>query len=263
MAKKVKLRVTKLEDLGEILDMKVRDMYEPDEDGDGYVLHAEELPELHARLTGTETALAKERDDHKATTKRLKLYGDADPAVVRDLMARESEIINAKKIGDGKLNEVVASMNKEFDRERTTLREQLAAITAERDDFHGTLRRTSIERALEQAFNKASGRANYLDDVKLRADQFDIFDGDKVYMKDADGQPRRHPKEGARFYTPEDFVADRAKDKPDWFAPSGGGSTGQGGQRNTQQAAGTVSRDDPNSILANLDKVAKGEVVIQ
>lgn len=224
--------------------------------GDVFELQVEGLPDVD----GLTKALSREREDHKKTRTALKGFEGVDPEEYKTLKGKQAEIEQQAKIQDGKLHEVVQTMQKEFEKEREAFRIEREALVTDRDGARKTLKLRDVEAALEKEYVKAKGKPEYLDDLKLRADLFDVFDG-KVLMRDDDGSPKRHPKEALRFYEPADYVADMGKQKPGWFEGSGGG--GSNGGRTPGPLRGVIDRNDQGAVLANLADLAAGKVNAQ
>lgn len=261
---KAKLKIKSLDELGELKDKKLSELYSQDGEELSAAGVFEDLMDV-AGVAGLNDALGKARkeaDTHRKALKGFEL--DGKPISVdkyRELLGKESELDQKLKLSEGKVNEVVATQAKEFDKERGAWRTERETIASENAKLKRQIINDTVKRSLRDAFIKAKGRAEYADDVERRADEFGVFDN-RVYRIDDDGEsPKRHPKESLRYYEPDDFMADMVKVKPGWFEGSGGG--GAGGGDKTRPSLGVISRDDPAAVLANIDGLAAGKVQAQ
>lgn len=226
-------------------------------DGGKYRLPVKGLPDV----SGVASALAKERSEHKATKQKLEKIGDLDVDAARTALAELEELKRQKAAGTTTAaeNQQIRDLTKQLEQLNTRV---TAAETKEREAAQ-KLVRTTVENALKEAAIGSGVQKQYLDDVCLRAGLFgmnpDAEDTDNpVIMVNAKGEP---VLDGGRLVTPQVWLEGRmAKEKPGWFAESGGG-----GARGSRSLAGraVVSRDDSASVLANIKSIAEGKTQVQ
>jgi hypothetical protein len=202
--------------------------------------------------------VAEFRDNNIALTKKLEelttRFDGVDPDVFRDLSAKALEARGKKLIDAGKVDELVAervgAMKTEHDKVVTGLTAKQAALT-------GQLEGLVIDGALRDAASKAGVRPTAIDDVLLRGRSvFKLQDGRAVPM---DGDKPIYGKSGDPMPIAE-WVGGLSASAPHLFEASTGG--GARGASPGGGAAGTIARDDAKGFLANLDKIAKGEVKV-
>lgn len=221
---------------------------------------------------GDISALRKEREKAKGLAAEIKsireAIGDATPQDLRKLKARLEELETERELAGKSAEERMRHEAEKIARERQREREQYQAdlqkAAAERDEARTVLKRERITNALTRAASKVGVRDAYVDDVLLRAADFDEVDGQIVALEQVDGErhPRRHPDDPRKYMDPEAYLASMRNAKPDWYRANAGGGAGGGEGRRQAGTVRTVSRTDNAGILANLDAMARGEVVL-
>ncbi|WP_051044623.1 hypothetical protein [Methylobacterium sp. B1] len=195
------------------------------------------------RLNG---ALAKERNDHRATREKLRAFGELDPERTRQVMDRIGDLGEWDEVerklhrldGDGSTPKEEAAIQARIDaevqrRERaikaplerqiTQLTEARAEIERERDEARGTLRGRAIADALREAAGKARIIPSAVEDVLLAGERvFDLDEQGRVVTKDNVGV--------APGLTPDAWLTDLQEKRPHWWPTSeGAGSRGNRG----------------------------------
>jgi len=181
-------------------------------------------------------------------------YDGIDPEEARTLLDRARKERDRKLIDAGKVDELVteriAPMKANFESQLTALTESNRSLTSQ-------LEGVRIDGAIRDAATKAGARPEAIEDFLYRGRQiFRLQDGQAVPM---DGDKIIYGKNGGPMEITE-WVTGLTERAPHLFAASTGG--GARPDRGPARPAGTISRDDANGFLANLDKIAKGEVKV-
>lgn len=231
--------------------------------GDVYVLDVDGAPDT----TGLEATLKKLRAREKELDAKLKAFDGVDPEQYRTLLEEKDKLEQERALKGASEEERLAILLKpERDRyqsDRQAWEKEKAKILAERDAANQSYRRHRIKSELLAAARDAKVKSQFHDDLELRVDLFDLVDDNVVAVETIDGerQPRRSPKDSMRHMTPIEFIeTDIAKLKPDWFEPAAGGGAGGGGRPAAR--AGVISRTDQAGFLANVGRIANGEVQV-
>ena len=229
-----------------------------------FELTAVEGVKTQADIDRVQTALVKERADHKAVKDKLVAFGDVDPATLpvmqEELAEAKAKLEAVTAEGKDKIEAVQAQIDAAIaravgpvTRDKDALARQLetvkktvsdkdaeiAAVKAEQQQEH-------VRNALRDAVIAAKVVPTAIDDAVLVGEtMFELVNG-KLVTKDKDGlTPGLNPKEWAK---------DMEEKRPHWFAPSVGGGA-QGGK-----GGGTSVKDNPWSAAGwNLTK--QGQVV--
>lgn len=212
----------------------------------------EEIPEAHRELfseqggkfvltgiTGVktqedinrlQTALTKERDDHKATKASLGTWGELKhDEVVKQLdRVAELEAAAGDKIDDVKLDEMAATRARTivapFERENKKLNDANAQLTSQIQGFQTQIDRRTITDSVSKALDgaKVTDPGSREDAVMLAGAMFEITEDRKVLTKDGVGVT---PGVDAKLWLDE-----MQPKRPNWFGPTQGagakGSTG-------------------------------------
>lgn len=213
----------------------------------------DEIPEQHRdlfterngqwELTGVEgiktqadvdrlqTALNKERSDHKETKTSLDKFNGLDPDEVH---AQLDKIPALEAAASGKAQELDEAQRRQL---LAPLERQIANLTKERDDavverdsLKGERRSDKIRAALTDAAVKGKIIDTALDDVLLYGERvFDLNEDGSIIVKDGVGF--------TPGIDPNSWLQDMQAKRPHWWPPSqGGGAGGSGG----------VGSDGPN-----------------
>lgn len=195
-----------------------------------------------ADIDRVQTALSKERTDHKSTRETLskwdalKLDPDKVPAALEELEEVKAQLATATK--DGKVDEnavqerIEAAVNRAvgpLQRDKTATERQLAAkekVIAEKEaeigTLNGNIKRSKIEGVLRDNAVAAKVLATAIDDaVMVGILHFEEVNG-KYVTKDANGI--------TPGLAPAEWYKDMQEKRPHWWPPSvGGGSRGGSG----------------------------------
>ena len=147
----------------------------------------------------------------------------------------------------GITSEALDAMRADIDKEYQPLKDQLATLQGENhtlklvDKVHGIMAENGVLASKVSALYRLEGEA------------FDLTD---------DGVPMLKDNPGGDIGK---FVADTLSEKyPEWF--EGSGSSGGGAPKSIPGGSGrvgTIAADDGDSFLANVDKIATGEVQVR
>ena len=217
---KLKLVVEKLDEI----DSKYHDLY-TEKDGK-YEFSGVEGMKTQADIDRLQTALKKERDDHKATKEKLKGLPDKTvDEIVADL-DRIPELEAAAK-GAGNVDELVEakiqSRLKPIERERDKYKKELDEASAQVTAYQGKERTRTIQDAVRTAIGKQQGfQQSAIEDALIIGERvFEIDDAGHVVTKDGVGV--------TPGISAEVWLTEVQTSRPHWWASSQGG--GAGGNR--------------------------------
>jgi hypothetical protein len=205
------------------------------ERGGKYEFSGVEGMKTQADVERVQTALAKERADHKSVKDQLaSITAGRKPDEVVALLDKipELEAAAAGKIDDEKLNSIVegriksrlAPLERELGQVKTSLAEKDQII----DGYKGKDRTRMIHDAVRNAANGAKIIPEALDDAILLADRiFEVDEAGKVVAKDGVGV--------TPGIDPSVWFTDLQTKRPHWWGASFGG--GAGGNRQGAGAA--------------------------
>jgi hypothetical protein len=264
---------------------------------------AEEIPEGYAdlyternghwELTGVEgvktqadidrvqSALVKERTDHKATKAALAPFEGLDVESIvanqhklEEVTAQLEAINKDGRVDEAKLEPIIAARIKQavspLERDKQNLERQLDAqrkVVAEKEGEVVNLRTSitseNIERAVRDAATQEKVLATALDDVSLRASRvFEKTEDGRIITKDVNGV--------VPGLTPREWLKDMQDKAPHWWPASvGGGSQGgpnnrgtYGGANNPWSKAGW-SLTKQGALVRQLGEAKAAEVAAQ
>jgi hypothetical protein len=180
-----------------------------------------------ADIDRLQTALVKERTDHKQTKDKFAPFAELDITEVQAKLDRipELEVAAAGKLDDTKINEIVETRIKTriapIERERDKLKGVVAEKDQEITGFKQKDKQRNITSAIQTAARKAGVVDTAIDDAVILAERvFDVDDAGNVTVKDNVG------------YTPgvdpTVWFSELQPRRPHWW----GGSTGGGAKGN-------------------------------
>lgn len=220
---KLKAVVEKLDEV----DSKYHELYE--EKNGKWELTGVEGMRTEADVTRLQSALTKERGDHKATKETLKKFDGLDADEVREKLDKIPELEEAAKgkLDDAKINELVekrvTSRVASVEREKKKLETDLHTANKSIEDFQRRERTGKITEAVRAAATKAQLVPSAIDDA--------IILSERVLDIDETGNISVKPGSGFTEGVGVDILFTELKEKrPHWWpASSGGGSRGGGG----------------------------------
>jgi hypothetical protein len=234
------------------VDEKYHDLY-TEKDGK-FELTGVEGMKTKADVDRLQTALTKERADHKNLKERVKLLGDRKIEDVIVELDRIPELEAAAK-GDKNVDELVEAKLRAkivpVERERDKYAKELEEAKATIGSYESASRVRKIHDSIRSAVGKQQGfqKSAIEDAVTLGERLFEVLDDGSVVTKDNVGV--------TPGISAEDWLSDRKNDKPHWWGTSqGGGAAGSrgagvtgdnpwtnGGWNLTKQ--GQIIREDP------------------
>lgn len=194
------------------------------------------------------TALVKERNDHKATKSRLSLLGDRsveDVVAILDRLPELEAAATASGNSKEKIEQQVAAqltgklapVQRELAKAQGLLGEQAKVI----EGFQTEKRTRSVHDSVREAVAKAQGfQGSALEDVLMVAERhFEINDEGKVVTRDGVGVT---PGIAADVW-----LTEMQPKRSHWWGPTeGGGASGNGGRKQTNTGANPFSADGWN-----------------
>jgi hypothetical protein len=212
-------------------------------------LTAVEGVKTQADIDRVQTALAKERADHKATKSAFAPFDglDADSILKTQTDLEEAraqlEAINKDgRVDETKLEPIIAARIKQavspLERDKNNLERQLDAqrkAVADKDNEVLSLRTSITTGEIERQIRDAAADAKILPSASLDAVRY----GREVFEKTDDGRVITKDVAGVvPGLTPKEWFKDQMDKSPHWWPASvGGGSQGGGGGRGTYGGA--------------------------
>lgn len=207
-----------------------------------YELTGIEGIKTEADVTRLQSALTKERNDHKQTREKFSVLGDRKPEEVVELLDRipELEAAASGKIDENKLNELVEGRLKTklapLEREKGTLAQRAQELEGLVQQYQTKERTRTIHDEVRSAAAKAKVLPEAMEDALMLAERvFEVDESGKVTAKEGVGcTPGVDP---AVWFT------ELQSKRPHWWGPSQGGGAagnrgGAGGGANPWSAEG-------------------------
>jgi hypothetical protein len=145
-------------------------------------------------VTRVQEGLRKEREDHKATKRKLAQFNDMDPDEVLEKLDRieELEAAAAGKIDESKINEMVETRIKSktapLERHIQKLTQEKGELESQVGEFQGKERRRTIHDHIRKAATAAKIRDTAVDDALLVGENvFEVDESGRVVTKDGVG----------------------------------------------------------------------------
>jgi len=145
----------------------------------------------------------------------------------------------------GITSEQLGKLRADFEAEYAPLREKAATLETQ-------LRALKLDNSVQSQMAKAGVRGDRLSALwKLTGEAFDLTDDGQPYVKDAPTQ------------SIDQFIGGKLKaDYPEFFAGTSANGGGAKGSTGGSMPTKTISRSDTKAYLANIDGIAKGEVIV-
>lgn len=200
--------------------------------------------------SGLKSALQKERERARDFEKKLSGLKDLDPEEYARLKKEADERATKQMEEKGEFNKLREKWQAERDKDRA----EFDAKMAEKDAL---LKKVHLDREVRDAAIKGGVLAEDIDDViVLTSPRFKMGEDGGIIVLGKDGQPSTDD--------PKAFFAKTYKDeKPRYYPRSG--ATGGGAQTTTTTTTtppGAIAKADNKGFLANLGKIASGEVKV-
>lgn len=227
----IKAVIEKLEDV----DEKYRDLYT--EKNGKYEITGIDGMKTQADVDRLQTALTKERGDHKETKKKFDVFGDRKPEDILSALDRipELEAAAGGKLDETKINELVekrlTSKLAPIQRENEKLKGSIAERDAKINEFAQRETTRTIHDAVRDAVGKSSGfQGTALEDALLFGERhLTVNDEGKVVTKDNVGVT---PGIEATVW-----LSEMQQRKSHWWGETkGGGANGNKGGTSTSGA---------------------------
>ena len=202
----------------------------------------------------------KDLDEWRTNNRNLKRELDTLKPQLADLQEKYKDIdledYARVKAGTGDVQKQIADVEKrlkaQFD---TNVAQERSARAAAEAKFH----LAQISNAVTLIAPKVGIQDTAIEDVQARAMRtFSMVDGAMVAMKG--DEPIYSEKEPAKLLSIEEWAGGLAKDFPHYFKSSSGGGAGGGAGGRRMNGQQVIPMSDQKSFLANLEKIAKGEV---
>ncbi|TXN72391.1 hypothetical protein [Methylobacterium sp. WL6] len=182
------------------------------------------------------SALAKERNDHKTTKDKLRAFDGLDPQETRDRLDKLADIeanpdATVEQRVTSEVERRLKAKTAPLERQIAQANEAKVAAERERDETRGTLRGRTISDEVRAAASKAKIIDSAVDDVLMYGTSvFEVGEDGSVVTKDGVGVTP-----GLR---PEAWLSDMKERRPHWW-PASQGAGSQGGR------GGSTGGDNP------------------
>lgn len=201
-----------------------------------------------ADIDRVQSALTKERNDHKATKEGLKKFEGIDPEEVVAKMHRLEEVeaqlgaIDKNGVVDPeKIEPIITARLKQavapLERDKTNLERQLEAqkkAVAEKDTEVVSLRQAMINGEIERAVRDEALASKILPTAVVDA----VMHSRNVFEKTEDGRIITKDTAGVTpGLTPKEWLKDMQERAPHWWPASVGGGAGGGGPKGSFRGA--------------------------
>lgn len=211
----------------------------------------------HPATKGMKNALNNVREEFRRTKEQLGAFKGVDPTKYNEMLAHEQQIQEGKLIAEGKVEELLALRTQ-------ALRESLSAETLKyktnSEQLQAQLDKLVIDNAVQTAAAKHGVKKGAVEDVLFRARTvFKAHEGQAIAYQ---GENPMYGKDGVTLLGIEEWIQSLPAAAPHLFEESRGSSAPGGGAPKPVAGPGTVTRNDPNAILKNLDAIAKGTIKV-
>lgn len=248
-------------------------------EGDSYVLEMDDT-EFKGKISefrNNNIELAKENASLKEQAQlaqelkeRLAAFGDVDPAAAKAAMEKMHAIEEKKLIDAGEIDQVVEQrVAQRVERLRSDAEGKIKALEKAKDElqgqvdlFKGKLQNEVVDNALQKAVSSvAPVRKGAMQDILSRGRTIWSLDDDGMPIpKGSDGDVM-YGKDGTKKITMEEWAQGLLLEAPYLFEGSaGGGANGNIGSGDGQKY---VNATDQDTINANIEAIANGEVVVR
>ena len=207
------------------------------------------------------------RDNNIKLMKKLeelegKLSG-VDLEEYKELKKKVQEHEDKKLIDEGKIDELVQrkamKIKQSFEDQLKELQKKAEQASKAAELYKSKLSSTLVDAEVQKAvLSVAKPREGAINDILLRAKQtWRVTDDGEVMPFDEKGELIQTDNGPLTF---RDWAESLVEQAPYLFEGSGGG--GASGSGNGGSAPKVIPRDDKDAFIANLDKIAKGEVKV-
>jgi len=208
------------------------------ERGGKYELTGVEGMKTQADVDRLQTALTKERGEHKATKEKLAAWGDLEPEDTREKLDKIPELeARAGQVDDEKIEKLVEARAAAKVRTLEREHEKLKTESDGKDTRIALLETRERQRAIGDAILPELGKAKVLDsareDILMLADR--IFEAAPI--EGEEGRFKVTTRDGVGVtpgISPADWIAEMQPKRPHWWPPS----EGAGGRPGTSTTTG-------------------------
>lgn len=249
-----------------------RTAYAKLEDGTGFVLDLEdkEFGALRGKLDEFRGNNRKLFEERKTLEANLAKFEGIDPEKYKEAQARLQKLDQLEDgalLKEGKLEEVIAkrveAMKSSYEGQLKSKDKALSQATEALEQYRTNLNNLTIETQVNKAISKVGQvRAGAMHDVLNRArSTFKIDDAGKLIATNPDGTQRFGPK--GEPLTMEEWGQGLLQDATYLFEGGAGGGAGGGRKGDGMNLpAKTIRKGDGAAFTNNLEKIAKGEVMV-
>jgi len=219
------------------LDESIQALYKKQDD-DTFILDLDGYQDP----TGLKSALEKEREANKASTKELKeikkRFDGIDPDKVKELLSKMGSDEEARLMAEGKLDEVVANRTEKLKLEYEKLLLEAKTEAETERNKAGQYKDRVLDNNVMAAAIGSGVHKPALEDALIRARNiFSLDEHGNAVQLDQDGAVK-YGKDGKSPFTTTEWLEEMKEAAPHWFTAgnSGGGASGnneQNGNRKT------------------------------
>lgn len=218
-----------------------------------------------SKIKGLLSALDKERRARREADSKLKKFDGVDIDALRkaaqDYETLKVEIEDRNRTAEERAAAAIQRERDASEKAKSELEQRLTEAVKARDEASAKLKRERIAASLRDAAVQLRVKPQFMDDVLLRSDYFDVVD-DTTVVIDGDGHPVRSSVKAGEYKGAAEFLAELQQGaKRDWFEPNSGGGARAG--RDIGAGVRAVSKDDEGGFLSNLKEIAAGKVKVE
>ena len=202
-------------------------------------------------LDNTKQILNEKKKLQQRLTDLESKYGGVDPDEIKQLLADKRTADEKRQKDAGEFDKL---LDKRLNETKIEYEKRLAELSPYKTKYEDRVLEIAIRDAAVKAGVIPSDLQHVLKIVKGSSIRYDEK-SDKVVVVDEDGD--------VTSATPEKFFAETFKTQaPKFYQPSGGSGGGATPGSGSVRTNGTIDRTDNAAFLANLDKIAKGEIKV-
>jgi hypothetical protein len=211
----------------------------------------------HPATKGMKNALNNVREEHRRVKEEISKFKGVDPTKYNEMLAHEQQIQEGKLIAEGKVEELLALRTQAL---RDSLTKETATYKSKADLLQAQLDKLVIDNAVQSAAAKHGVKKGAVEDVLFRARTvFKAHEGQAIAYQ---GENPMYGKDGVTLLGIDEWIQSLPAVAPHLFEESRGTSAPGGGAPKPVAGPGTITRQDPNAILQNLEAIAKGKVKV-
>jgi len=237
--------------------------------GDVYNLITEGKNPLALKIDEFRQTNVKLMKDIKEAQEALSKWEGVDPEKAKKALEELQKLQDKRLIEEGKVEELLSSrtqrMQADHQNQIANFQKKIAETETNNLNLKNQLAGVTIDKEIQLAITQnLEAQPGAMSDILSRGRRiFQIADDGKVLAKDDKGNTL-FGKDGVTPMTIQEWAASLPTEAPHLFKPAkGAGAPGSSGVHPGVQGKQVLVTNDPILMGQNLEKIAKGEVIIQ